>query len=228
MPLLVGLEAGGPNNAPRRSVCVVTKTPVGKDQPPVARKPQQRQKDKPSRPVPDDRQEDTSAIPCPGIRGSGSSHEHPVGQQHNCTIVQVGESLNPGTGTKQHTRKVALPAEMGWPETSAEFVQWMKSQFVLREPRERTEGGEITNKVSTTQTSSRTALQAHASASNKVTDTADVPNEDLVLIPLTFLDNDKTLSKVKNHYNKDSFFKMIMDSPKTCWNFEGQDGCRKL
>ena len=102
------------------------------------------------------------------------------------------------------------------------FSGWRVSLFSGNQGNEQ-RGGEIT-----TQTSSRTALQAHASASNKVTDTADVPNEDLVLIPLTFLDNDKTLSKVKNHYNKDSFFKMIMDSPKTCWNFEGQDGCRKL
>ena len=81
------------------------------------------------------------------------------------------------------------------------------------------EGGETTNKSSTTQTGSRTAPQS-ASASNKVTETTDIPNEDSASIPLIFLDNDETLSKVKNCYNENSFFKMIMDSPKTYQNFE--------
>jgi hypothetical protein len=39
----------------------------------------------------------------------------------------------------------------------------------------------------------------------------DIPDEDSVSIPLMFLDNDETLSKVKSRYNEDSFFKMIMD-----------------
>jgi hypothetical protein len=37
MPLLVGLEAGGPNDAPRHSTCVATKAPVREDIPPVLR-----------------------------------------------------------------------------------------------------------------------------------------------------------------------------------------------
>jgi hypothetical protein len=48
----------------------------------------------------------------------------------------------------------------------------------------------------------------------------DIPDENSASIPLTFLDNNETLSKVKSRYNKDSFFKMIMDSPKTYRNFE--------
>ena len=111
------------------------------------------------------------------------------------------------------------PAETGRPETSAEFARRVKGQFVLRGPREQTEGGETTNKSSTTQTGSRIAPQS-ASASNEVTETTDIPNEDSASIPLTFLDNDKTLSKVKNRYNEDLFFKMITDSPKTYRNFE--------
>jgi hypothetical protein len=110
---------------------------------------------------------------------------------------------------------VVLPAETGRPETSTEFARRVKNQFVLKGPRERTEGGKITNRSSTTQTSSKPVSQKHASASNEVTDTVDIPDEDSASIPLTFLDNNETLSKVKSRYNEDSFFKMIMDSPKT-------------
>jgi hypothetical protein len=143
MPLLVGLEAGGPNDAPWRSIRVATKAPVHEDMPPVASEPQWRRKDKPLRPLPTHGCEDilTDADPPPGIGGSGPSRNHPVGQQPNRTLVQVGGSVDAGIGTKRRTRKVVLPAETGRPETSAEFARWVKNQFVLKGPRERTEGG---------------------------------------------------------------------------------------
>ena len=43
-------------------------------------------------------------------------------------------------------------------------------------------------------------------------------------IPLTFLDEDDTLARIKDHYQDDPFFKMILDSPKTYHNFEQRDG----
>jgi hypothetical protein len=143
MPLLVGLEVGGPNNAPRCSTRVATKAPVREDIPPVAQKPQQRRKDKPSRPLPTHGREDilTDADPPPGIGGSGPSRKRPVGEQPDHTLVQVGGSVDAGTGTKRRTRKVVLPAETGRPEASAEFARRVKNQFVLKGPRERTEGG---------------------------------------------------------------------------------------
>jgi hypothetical protein len=143
MPLLVGLEVGGPNNVPRHSTRVATKALVCKDIPPVAQKPQQRRKDKPSHPLPTHGREDilTDADPPPGIGGSGPSCKRPVGQQPDRTLMQVGGSVDAGTGTKRRTRKVVLPAETGRLETSAEFARRVKNQFVLKGPRERTEGG---------------------------------------------------------------------------------------
>jgi hypothetical protein len=100
--LLVGLEAGGPNDAPRHSIRVATKVPVREDIPPVAQKPQQRRKDKPLRPLPTHGCEDIlmDADPPPGIGGSGPSCKRPVGQQPDCTLMQVGGSVDAGTGTK--------------------------------------------------------------------------------------------------------------------------------
>jgi hypothetical protein len=138
MPLLVGLEAGGPNNTPQHSIHVATKVPVLKDIPPVAQKPQQRRTDRPSCPLPTHGCEDilTDADPPPGIGGSGPSLKRPVGQQSDRTLMQVGGSIEAGPGMKWRTRKVVLPAETGWPETSAEFARRVKNQFVLKGPRE--------------------------------------------------------------------------------------------
>ena len=41
---------------------------------------------------------------------------------------------------------------------------------------------------------------------------------------LTFIDEDETLARIKNHYKSDLFFKMILDSPKTYYNFEQRNG----
>ena len=43
--------------------------------------------------------------------------------------------------THRKPRKNNVPAETGHPETSREFAQRMKDKFVLRGPKDRTEGG---------------------------------------------------------------------------------------
>lgn len=159
MPLLVGLEAGGPNDAPRHSIRVAAKMPGGTNQPSVARTPQQRQRGKPSRPLPIAGRGIALANPHPDVdRRSRPSRKCLTGQQPNHAQVQVGDSIDPGARMEAHTQRVVPPAEQTWR---------VKGQFVLRGPRERTEGGETTNKSSTTQTGSRTAPQS-VSASNEV------------------------------------------------------------
>ena len=43
-------------------------------------------------------------------------------------------------------------------------------------------------------------------------------------ILLTFLDEDDTLARIKDHYKGDPFFKMILDSLETYHNFEQRNG----
>ena len=132
MPLLVGLEAGGPNDAPRHSICVAAKIPGGTNQPSVARKPQQRQRDMPSRPLPIAGRGNALANPHPDIdRRSRPSCKCPTGQQPNHTQVQVGDSIDPSARTEACTQRVVPPAETGQPKTSTESAQQVKGQFIL-------------------------------------------------------------------------------------------------
>ena len=47
-------------------------------------------------------------------------------------------------------------------------------------------------------------------------------------IPLSFLDNDDVLSRIKGQYEPDSFFKLILDDPDHYCNLDEQDGYIRL
>ena len=94
------------------------------------------------------------------------------------------------------------PTTSGRPETAAKFAQQVKDRFVLRSPCERTVGGEVD-----------TFTRIDESTSDPESHNAsDWPSGDTeTQIPLTFLDNNDLLGKLKNNYGKDSFLKLILD-----------------
>ena len=141
MPLLVGVEAGSLSDTPRRSEHVAAKGPatgiatsVGRD----------KRKDKPSRPTPvaEPTHMPSQAVIANG-QGVGPSGPRLEGQPSDRTLAQVSGTIIPEKVTRRRGPKVVSPAETGRPETSAEFARRVKSRFVLRGPRERTEGGRL-------------------------------------------------------------------------------------
>ena len=135
---------------------------------------------------------------------------------------------------KRVPQMVALPAETGHPETSAEFAKHVKHSFVLKGPRERTKGGnrDVNPAVPVVGPPMVDEGAPNKKAPvDKGAQSNEAPADDSVgavgeqgEIPLTFLDEDDTLARVKDHYKGDPFFKMILDSPKTYRNFEQRDG----
>ena len=128
--------------------------------------------------------------------------------------------------------KKLLGAETGCPETSKEFAQRMKERFVLRGPRERTEGGkERTKKDNLTQ---RTILDhgdnAHVDHDRDRDDHITNPNEAIPSSPeatlINTLETEASLDltkEIKGQYQNDPVFKPIINKPKDYRNFEIDD-----
>ena len=131
-------------------------------------------------------------------------------------------------------QKVALPAETGRPEISAEFAKCIKHSFVLKGPRERMEGGnrDVNPAVPVVSLpmvdegvlNKKAYVDKGAQSNETSTDDSVEAVGEQGEIPLSFLDEDDTLARVKDHYKGDPFFKMILDSLKTYHNFEQRDG----
>jgi RNase H-like domain found in reverse transcriptase/Integrase zinc binding domain len=126
--------------------------------------------------------------------------------------------INAVVATHRDSRLKKIPgAETGRPETSREFASRVKDKFVLRGPRERTEG-ESGSQLTTKQRTDPDHDQGDDHRS--ITDTPDL-NPDVSLVSV--LDNDAGINLLKelpNHYTNDSLFKTIMDKPKEFRNFE--------
>ena len=129
--------------------------------------------------------------------------------------------------------KKLLGAETGRPETSREFAQRMKEQFVLRGPREPTEGGKESTKENLLPSNN-----GHAISSDNALDDLDhdrdnnssEPKEASIPIPeatlVNALETEAGLNlpkELKGQYQNDPAFKMIMDKPKDFRNFEVKD-----
>ena len=125
------------------------------------------------------------------------------------------------SGAKGLPKGYTRPTASGRPETAAEFVRQVKDHFVLRSPCERTVGGEV-------DTFTRIDESTSNPESHNASDQPSVDTE--TQIPLTFLDNDNLLGKIKNNYGKDSFFKLILDDSDASHyrNFEECDGYIQL
>ena len=115
-------------------------------------------------------------------------------------------------------KKPAQPAETGQPETASEFARHVKNHFVLRSPHERTKGG---NGDTTAVTHPK---QVRIDELELPSDSERPSTEREKRIPLTFLDKDDLLSNIKNHYDQDSFFRLILEESEHYRNFEVQDG----
>ena len=127
-----------------------------------------------------------------------------------------------------------LTSRTGCPETSAEFAKCIKHSFVLKGPREQTEGGNRDVNPAVPVVSlpmvdegalNKKAYVDKGAQSNEAStdDSVEAVGEQGEIL-LTFLDEDDTLTRVKDHYKGDPFFKMILDSLKTYHNFEQRDG----
>ena len=110
-------------------------------------------------------------------------------------------------------------AESGRPETATEFARRMRDRFVLRGPRERTEGG-------MTEETRHNHPEIQPEATESMNESANDERHENVL--LTFLDNDNLMSKIKGQYVQDSFFKLILEVPERYHNFKVMDGYVQL
>jgi len=103
-------------------------------------------------------------------------------------------------------RKAPVPgAETGRPETSKEFAARVQGHFVLRGPRERKEGGNISHKLNPEPTS-------HEDTPNLV-DFASSNSKGINLI-----------EELKGNYSKDPFFDLIIKKPSEYRNFRVEEG----
>ena len=144
-------------------------------------------------------------------------------------------------------------AATGRPETSKEFARRVRDQFVLRGPRERTEGGSGSVETPTTSTLPVAGTDNSDVRSNQRGTHVDLVNSDVrsnqqrthpdanhtdqsiteaipELIPdtslITVLGSDAgidLLKELKGHYQDDPMFRSILDKPKDFRNFEVKD-----
>ena len=91
-------------------------------------------------------------------------------------------------------------AESGRPETGAEFAACMKDKFVLKGPRERTEGGMGT-------------------MTQPPPVPASITSETRRIAPITYPHDEHLLQEAKGRYKEDSFFEKILATPKVFKNF---------
>ena len=127
-------------------------------------------------------------------------------------------SALPGGCKLPRQKKPTQPAETGRPEMASKFARRVKNHFVLRGPCEGTEGG-IGDTTAVTH-----PKQVRIDELELPSDSEGPPTEREKQIPLTFLDEDDLLSNIKNHYDQDSFFRLILEESKHYRNFEVQDG----
>ena len=127
-------------------------------------------------------------------------------------------------------------AETGRPETSKEFAQRMRGKFVLRGPRERTEG-ENGSKLPITPVTEPVARQrtddhVNTDVDRDVTQSAmeaDLPSEpdsDTGTSLINVLNQDAEidlLKELQGHYQDDPIFKPVLERPKDFRNFEVKD-----
>ena len=146
--------------------------------------------------------------------------EDPVEIQGEMTLLAGMEAVV-ATHKPPRSKKV-LGAETGRPETSKEFAQRVKSRFVLRGPREQTEGGKESTKEKTHPPNSGHAISSD-NVQNDLDHDRDIntsePNEgpipEVTLINALETEAGLNLPKeIKGQYKKDLAFKMILDKPK--------------
>ena len=93
----------------------------------------------------------------------------------------------------------------------AEFAACVKDKFVLRGPRERTEGGmgTSTHPPSTSTPETNSMLDKSATTENETRRPA----------PITYPHDEHLLQEVKGRYKEDSFFEKISEMPRAFKNF---------
>jgi hypothetical protein len=149
-------------------------------------------------------------------------------------VVLAG--INAVVATHRDSKKVRVPGpETGRPETSREFASRMKNKFVLRGPKDGTEGGLGNGKRLTTPLTHHNIDQNDKENVDHQSNQEDVdpddqsnqdqtPNIEHTLINV--LKNDTGLDlliEIKGHYQDDSTFKSILERPKDFRNFEVVD-----
>ena len=97
----------------------------------------------------------------------------------------------------------------------AEFAACVKDKFILRGPRERTEGGmgTSTHPPSTSTPETNSTLDESATTENETRRPA----------PIMYPHDEHLLQEVKGQYKEDSFFEKILETPRVFKNFSLTD-----
>ena len=133
---------------------------------------------------------------------------------NDTSVKQITTPLLAGVNAIYATQRVVPGPDGSIPEPSKEFARRMRSKFVLKGPRKRTEGGSTTEPNITDKIAG-----SNGSGTEEAETSTSLP--EVILESATGID---LFKEIKGRYAEDTVFKSIMENPKNFRNFEVRDG----